>query len=57
MWFWRGIKGPTDDDHVDDEHTQVIDHDANLQEGPSGASERVADGAGVRSGFGCPREF
>lgn len=49
--------GPTNDDHVDDEHTQVIDDDANLQKGPSGASEGVADGASVRNGFGRPREL
>lgn len=33
----------TDDDHVDDEHPQIINNDTNLQNRPANATEGIAD--------------
>lgn len=46
----------TDDDHVDDQHAQVVNDNADLEEVPAGPTERVADQTGVRGGLGSAGE-
>lgn len=41
----------TDDDHVDDEHADIIDDNAELEQNPANIAESVVHEASVRVGF------
>lgn len=46
----------TNDDHVNDEHAQIINHNASLEESPSGTTEGVADHTRIRRRLRSSRE-